>query len=151
MQDELDSAQTAEAIHQLVVFHLGEEAYGIDIFRVNEIIRWKEITPVPGTAYYIKGLINLRGKTIPVMDMRLRLGMAAAEETEASRIVVVSLDGDNIGIIVDAVTEVLNLPESDLQAPPESVTADGTEFIWCLAQTSGRILTLINLDQALAA
>jgi purine-binding chemotaxis protein CheW len=151
MQDDLSSAQTTEAVHQLVVFHLGDEAYGIDIFRVNEIIRLKEVTPVPGTQAHIRGLINLRGKTIPVMDLRLRLGMESAEETDASRIVVVNLEGESIGIIVDAVNEVLNLPESELQTPPESVTGDGTEFIWCLAQRSGRILTLLDLDQALAA
>lgn len=151
MQDDLNPAQTSEAVHQLVVFHLGDEAYGIDIFRVNEIIRLKEVTPVPGAQFHIKGLINLRGKTIPVMDLRLRLGMESAEETETSRIVVVNLDGESIGIIVDAVTEVLNLPESDLQAPPDSVCGEGTELIWSLAQRSGRILTLLNLDQALAA
>ncbi len=151
MQDSQNPDLASEAVHQLVVFHLGAEAYGIDIFRVNEIIRLKEITPVPGTASYIKGLINLRGKTIPVMDMRLRLGMESTEETDATRIVVVSLDGDSIGMIVDAVTEVLNLPESSLQTPPQSISESGAEFIWSLAQTNGRILALLNLDHALAA
>lgn len=151
MQEENLEGQASETIHQLVAFKLGEEGFGIDIFRVNEIIRLKEITPLPGTDAHIKGLINLRGKTIPVIDLRLRLGMPSALATEASRIIVVNVGSENIGVIVDAVTEVLNLADSDLQATPDLVSEVNTEFIWSLAKRNDKILTLLNLDQAIAA
>jgi purine-binding chemotaxis protein CheW len=151
MQEENLEGQTVETIHQLVAFQLGEEGFGIDIFRVNEIIRLKEITPLPGTDAHIKGLINLRGKTIPVIDLRLRLGMPSVQATDASRIIVVNVGAENIGVIVDAVTEVLNLTDSDLQATPDLVSEVNTEFIWSLAKRHDRILTLLNLDQAIAA
>lgn len=151
MHEDLKPDQTPEAVHQLVVFHLGEESFGIDIFRVNEIIRLKEVTPVPGSPAHIKGLINLRGKTIPVMDLRMRFDIEPTEDTESSRIIVVSVDNDGVGMIVDAVTEVLNLPASELQSPPDSVTGPATDFIWRLANRDGRILTLLDLDLALAA
>ncbi len=151
MQEETLDSQGSETVHQLVVFQLGEESFGIDIFRVNEIIRLKEITPLPGTESHVKGLINLRGKTIPVIDLRLRLGMPATESTDASRIIVVNVGKENIGVIVDAVTEVLNLTESDLQPTPDLVSEVNTEFIWSLAKRHDRILTLLNLDQAIAA
>lgn len=151
MQDEFLDSQSPETVHQLVVFQLGEESFGIDIFRVNEIIRLKEITPLPGTESHVKGLINLRGKTIPVIDLRLRLGMPAIASTDASRIIVVNVGRENIGVIVDAVTEVLNLSQSDLQPTPDLVSEVNTEFIWSLARRHDRILTLLNLDQAIAA
>lgn len=151
MQDEILDSQNSETVHQLVVFQLGEESFGIDIFRVNEIIRLKEITPLPGTESHVKGLINLRGKTIPVIDLRLRLGMPAKDSTEASRIIVVTVSRENIGVIVDAVTEVLNLSQGELQPTPDLVSEVNTEFIWSLARRHDKILTLLNLDQAIAA
>lgn len=151
MQDEILDSQNSEIVHQLVVFQLGEESFGIDIFRVNEIIRLKEITPLPGTESHVKGLINLRGKTIPVIDLRLRLGMPVIDSTDASRIIVVNVGKENIGVIVDAVTEVLNLSQGDLQPTPDLVSEVNTEFIWSLAKRHDRILTLLNLDQAIAA
>ena len=151
MQDEVFDSQSSESVHQLVVFQLGEESFGIDIFRVNEIIRLKEITPLPGTESHVKGLINLRGKTIAVIDLRLRLGMPATDSTEASRIIIVNVGTENIGVVVDAVTEVLNLAQSDLQPTPDLVSELKTEFIWSLAKRHDRILTLLNLDRAIAA
>ena len=103
------------------------------------------------TESHVKGLINLRGKTIPVIDLRLRLGMPSIDSTDASRIIVVNVGKENIGVIVDAVTEVLNLSQGDLQPTPDLVSEVNTEFIWSLAKRHDRILTLLNLDQAIAA
>ena len=96
---------------QLVVFRLDSETYGIDIFRVNEIIRLREITPIPQAEAHIRGLVNLRGKTIPVVDLRTRFGLYSAEASEQARIIVVDTDEGNVGVIVDEVdmTQYLDL------------------------------------------
>ncbi len=94
---------------QTVVFRLGTEFYGIDIFRVNEIIRMRDITPVPRTEPHIRGLVNLRGKTIPVVDIRMRMNLPESEDAESTRIIVVDTAHGNVGIVVDAVTEVVSL------------------------------------------
>ena len=95
---------------QLVVFDLNEEAYGVDISQVREIIRMQEITRVPRAPEFIEGVINLRGKVIPVVDLRARFSMPGTERTDEHRIVVVDVDGQDIGMVVDAVTEVSRIP-----------------------------------------
>ena len=95
---------------QLVVFDLNEEAYGVDISQVREIIRMQEITRVPRAPEFIEGVINLSGKVIPVVDLRTRFSMPGTERTDEHRIVVVDVDGQDIGMVVDAVTEVSRIP-----------------------------------------
>ena len=94
---------------QLVIFDLAAETYGVDIGSVREIIRMQETTKVPRTPDFVEGVINLRGKVIPVIDLRKRFGFKRAEATKDTRIVVVDIDGNDIGVVVDAVTEVLRL------------------------------------------
>lgn len=136
---------------QNVVFRLGLESYGIDIFLVNEIIRMREITPIPKAEAYIRGLVNLRGKTIPVVDIRARFHMAQAEDSDSTRIIVVESEQGNVGIVVDAVTEVITVkPEQVDETPPlvANVTAD---FVRGVAKQDDHLITLLNLEQALAA
>lgn len=149
--DTAPAAETGRTEHQTVVFHLGEEQYGVDIFRVNEIIRMKDITPIPGSDPHIEGLINLRGKTIPVVRLSGKLGLTEKEATEDTRIIVVETDQEKVGLIVDAVAEVLTVTADDLEDTPALVADQRTDYVWSLAKRGDRIITLLHLDNALAA
>jgi purine-binding chemotaxis protein CheW len=148
---ETATSETFSTEQQTVVFRLGQESYGIDIFQVNEIIRMREITPVPKSEAHVRGLINLRGKTIPVVDLRVRMSLPAAEATDSTRIIVVETENGNIGIVVDAVTEVVSLEGQEIHDAPKLVNDISTDFVQAVAQREGRLITLLNLDRALAA
>ncbi|MCW5939446.1 MAG: purine-binding chemotaxis protein CheW [Fimbriimonadaceae bacterium] len=147
---ETATTETFSTEQQTVVFRLGQESYGIDIFQVNEIIRMREITPVPKSEPHVRGLINLRGKTIPVVDLRVRMSLPTAEATDSTRIIVVETDNGNIGIVVDAVTEVVSLEGQEIHDAPKIVNDLSTDFVHAVAQREGRLITLLNLDRALA-
>ena len=112
-----NAAQTEK---QLVVLDLGSEAYGVNIGSVREIIRMQEITQLPRMPQYVEGVINLRGKVTPVVDLRKRFGLDVTEYTKETRIVVVDVGNQDIGVIVDAVTEVLRISTGDIE-PPSNV------------------------------
>lgn len=142
---------TTRTQEQTVVFRLGNESYGIDIFQVNEIIRLREVTPIPRTAEHVRGLVNLRGKTIPVVDLRTRLNLPPADDSEASRIIVVEMSQGDIGIVVDAVTEVATFESEEIEATPPLVSDVASEFVRGVAKREGSLITMLNLDTALAA
>ena len=136
---------------QMVAFRLGDESYCIDIFKVHEIIRLREITPIPGSAYHIRGLVNLRGKTIPVVDLRTRFGLPPADESDSTRIIVVESENGNVGIIVDSVREVLTLTPSEVDATPTLISNVAMEFVRGVARQEAGLVTLLNLEAAIAA
>jgi len=136
---------------QLVVFCLDKESYGIEIFRVNEIIRLREITPIPRTGHHIRGLVNLRGKTIPVVDLHARFSLDAVADTDSTRIIVVESDQGNVGIVVDEVKEVITLTPEQIEQTPALVASVNTEFVRGVAKPGGKLITLLDLDKALAS
>ena len=145
---EMETIQQDE--QQLVVFDLASEAYGVDISAVREIIRLQEITQVPRTPEFVEGVINLRGKVIPVIDLRRRFGLSVGEENKDNRIVVVDIGGQDIGVIVDAVTEVLRI-SSELVEPPSSViTTSESEYLLGIAKLDGRMIILLDLQEVLS-
>ncbi len=146
----LDESVVAED-QQTVVFRLAGESYGIEIVRVNEIIRLREITPVPRTEAHVRGLVNLRGKTIPVIDLRSRFSLPTAEETDSSRIIVVDSESGQIGVVVDAVTEVLTLQGEQIDKTPTLVSDPDNQFVRAVAKTNDRLITLLDLDFALTS
>ncbi|NOY53653.1 MAG: chemotaxis protein CheW [Deltaproteobacteria bacterium] len=133
---------------QLVTFHVGREEYAVDILRVQEIIRVQEMTRVPNTPDYLKGVINLRGKIIPVMDLRRRFRMEAIELKKEARIVVVEESGKNVGLMVDSMSEVLNISNTFILAPPdaENGSDNNIEFIQGVAKLEDRLLIFLNLQ-----
>jgi purine-binding chemotaxis protein CheW len=135
---------------QMVVFRLGTEAYGVDVFRVSEIIRLRDITPVPLTKAHIRGLVNLRGQTIPVVDLRVRLQLEAVEDTSSTRIVVVETGDGLVGLLVDEARDVILMKAEDIQAPP-SCGDSGQEFVLGVGVRSEGLITILDLDKALAA
>lgn len=136
---------------QTIVFQLAGEHYGVDIFRVNEIIRIREITPIPGTDAHIRGLVNLRGKTIPVIDLKARFGLPDSGYTINTRIIVLDSDDGIVGILVDAVREVITLTPDAIEKAPTLVTDLDNEFVRGVAKHANSLITLLNIDQALAA
>jgi purine-binding chemotaxis protein CheW len=140
--------QTADTV-QLVSFRLAAEEYGIEITKVQEIILLGEITRVPRTPDYVQGLINLRSEVIPVVDLRRRFGLPAQEPTEETRIMVINVRGKTIGMIVDAVSEVLRAPREQIVAPPQAVVASGQEYLTGLLRWDNRLLILLDIDRVL--
>ena len=134
---------------QLVSFRLAEEEYGIEITKIREIILMGEITRVPQTPHYVKGLINLRSTVIPVIDLRVRFGLPEAELTGDSRIMVINVRGKMIGIIVDAVSEVLRITNDQITPPPPTVAGLGREYLTGLVRLEEQLLILLDIDKLL--
>ena len=134
---------------QLVSFKIATEEFGVDILDVQEIIKIVQITKVPNSPPFVEGVINLRGKVIPVIDLRTRLGLNKIEHDKDTRIIVVELSKSTIGFIVDAVNEVLRIPVSITEAPPEIVSGIDSEFIKAVGKLDDRLLILIDLNQIL--
>lgn len=135
---------------QLVSFRLAQEEYGIEITKVQEIILLGEITRVPQTPEYIKGLINLRSSVIPIVDLRLRFGLAQEAASDETRIMVVNVAGKTIGIIVDAVSEVLRISHDQIAPPPPAVAGLGREYLTGLVRLNNRLLILLDIDKILS-
>lgn len=134
---------------QLVSFNIGDEEFGVDILRVQEINRMLEVTQVPNSPEYVDGVINLRGKVIPIVDLRERLGMHRREHDKNTRIIVVELGGKTLGFVVDAVREVLRIPRSVTEPPPQLVGGARQEYITGVGKLDDRLLILLDLDKIL--
>jgi len=134
---------------QLVSFHLADETYGIEITKIREIILMGEITRIPQTPHYVKGLINLRSTVIPVIDLRSRFGLSDAELTSESRIMVLHVGTRTIGIIVDAVSEVLRVTNDEIAPPPPTVAGLGQEYLTGLVKLEEQLLILLDIDKIL--
>ncbi len=137
-------------IVQFVTFSLGTEEFSIDILKVQEIIRPMDITRVPGAPAFIKGVINLRGKVIPVMDLRKRLGMPPKEETRDTRIVVVDAGGKTVGLKVDSVSEVLRLSTDRIEPPPAFENVQDTDCIYGVGKLEDRLIILLDVEKVLS-
>jgi purine-binding chemotaxis protein CheW len=134
---------------QLVSFKLANELYGIEITKVREIILITEITRLPQTPAYVKGLINLRSTVIPVVDLRAKFGMPEGELTDDSRIMVLQACGKTIGIVVDAVSEVLRVKGDQISPPPPTVTGQGRDYLTGLVKLDKELLILLDIDKTL--
>lgn len=134
---------------QLVVFQLAEQTYGIDIASVFEIIRMETITKVPRTPDFVEGVINLRGRIIPVIDLCKRFHLANSERTGSSRIIIVDVGGNTIGMIVDAVSEVLRVPMDSIEPPPPMIHGINAAYLRGIAILDDKLIILLNLDKIL--
>ena len=138
-----------------LTFTLDNEEYGIALLKVKEIIGMMPITSVPQTPEYVKGVINLRGKVIPVSDLRLRFAMTAAEYTERTCIIVVETQGQDttiqVGIVVDAVSEVMNIKAEEVEDAPSFGTKVETDYILGMANMEGRVRILLDIDRVLTS
>ena len=145
------AANKENELLQLVTFNISEEEFGIDILKVQEIIRIMEITKVPKAPPFVEGVINLRGKVIPVIDLRLRFGMQAKQYDSQTRIIVIELHGMIMGYVVDAVSEVLRIQSDTVEPTPPVVAGVDSEFIKGVGKLADRLLILLDLDKLLTS
>jgi len=144
METEQAVAATATG-GKFLTFFLDREEYGIEILSVREIIGLLPVTPVPQTPYYVQGVINLRGQVIPVVDLRLKFDMEAIDSTEETCIIVVQTGGAQLGIIVDKVSEVLDIPTRDIVDAPTLGTEINTDYIMGIGKSEGRVTLLLDI------
>ena len=140
----------SEDLLQLVSFNLGKEEFAVDILKIQEINRMVEITKVPKSPEFVEGVINLRGKVIPIIDLRKRFNLPGSENTKQTRIVVVDIDNMVVGLVVDAVSEVLRLPANTVEPPPPIVAGIDSEYISGVGKLEDRLLILLELDKVLS-
>lgn len=130
---------------ELLAFRVGEQEYSVDIMKVREIRGWSPATSLPHAPDYVRGVINLRGAVLPIIDLSARLGMASIEATSRNVIIVMQLETQTLGILVDAVSDILTLKASDIQPPPELANAKGSTFISGLTIIEDRMIRVIDL------
>lgn len=146
MSDPITIKQENELL-QLVTFGIGEEEFGIDILKVQEIIRTMAITKVPNSPPYVEGVINLRGKVIPVIDLRSRFDMEYRNHDSHTRIIVLQIHGMIVGFVVDEVSEVLRIQSNTVEPPPPVVSGIESEYIKGVGKLDNRLLILLDLDK----
>jgi purine-binding chemotaxis protein CheW len=146
----VDSKSKAEGgIVQLVVASLTGEEYGIPIMQVQEIIKYPEITHIPNMPAFVDGVINLRGKIVPIIDLHKRFDLGTKVKTEDTRIVVSSLGGQAVGLVVDAVSEVIRVNKDSIEPIPPAISRVGTEYLDGVCKTDNRLVILLNLEMIL--
>jgi purine-binding chemotaxis protein CheW len=141
-------------LEQMVTFNLGPEVFGVNILQVQEINRMVEITAVPHTENYVEGIINLRGKVIPIIDLRMKFGLQEKEHDNHTRIIVVDVSGETVGLVVDSVSEVLRVPCGSLEDAPKLVTGgarSGADYIRSVAKLEDRLLIYLDLDKIISS
>lgn len=153
--DKGDAAVLAESrAGKYLTFHLHREEFGIRVLKVREIMGIQEITAVPQTAAHIKGVINLRGKVVPVIDLRVKFGMAAEEYTHRTCIIVTQVQGEAgpvlIGVLVDGVSEVVNLTDAEIEDTPDFGGDVSTQYLLGMAKVKGKVKILLDIDRVLS-
>ena len=135
---------------QFVVFNIGKEFYGVPIEAVSEIVRVPDVTAVPDAPDFFEGVINLRGRIVPVVDLRARLRLPREERTRSSRVLITENGGRVIGLMVDAVSEVRKLPVEAVEPPPEMIAAVGIEYITGVAKVGERLIIFLDMKRILS-
>jgi purine-binding chemotaxis protein CheW len=149
-ENALRDAETAvDETLQWVTFHVDNEVYGVNVLQVQEVLKYTEITPVPGSPYYVLGIINLRGNVVTVIDTRARLGLPSKEVDDVTRIIFVEVHGHIIGMLVDCVTEVVSLRRSQIETQPSvnSEDSDSSKYVEGVFSTDDRILILVDVEK----
>lgn len=152
MKEENINKDDKQEILQLVSFHIDNEEFGVEILKVQEIIRMMLVTKVPNAPCFIEGVINLRGRVIPIIDLRIRLGLERISHNNSTRIIVLEISNKTIGFIVDSVNEVLRIPKSIIETPPDIISGGvKSEYITAVGKLDDRLLILLNLEKILSS
>ena len=136
---------------EMLVFKLGSEEYAVDILKVQEIRGYEKVTPIPAAPDYLKGVVNLRGAIVPVIDLRMKFGMAEARYDAFTVVVVLRIGGRVIGAVVDAVSDVLRLAASEVKPAPELGSVVDASFIAGLATQAGRMILILDIEKLLSS
>lgn len=143
-------SESATNGRQFLTFNLGEELYGVDILRVQEIKGYTAVTKIPNTPSYIKGVLNLRGTIVPIVELRTKFGMPTIEYTMFTVIVVVVVKDKVMGLVVDAVSDVLDIDKKDVQAPPNFGARINVSFMNGIGKSGDKLVTLLDIDRMLS-
>lgn len=141
---------TEDPILQWVIFRLENESYGINVMQVQEVLRYTEVAPVPGAPSYVLGIINLRGNVVTVIDTRLRFALETAETTDQTRIVIIEAENQVVGILVDAVAEVVYLRQSEIETTPNVGNEESAKFIQGVCHKNDELLILVDLEKLMS-
>lgn len=147
----METSAVGEEILQFVTFTLNNEEYAVDILSVQEINRITEITQVPNSAEYIEGVVNLRGKVIPIINLRNKFGFEEKPKDDNSRIIIMEIQNITNGLIVDSVSEVLRIPSSIIEPTPPMSSVENTQFIRGIAKLENRLIILLDIDKLIGA
>lgn len=139
-----------DPVLQWVTFRLDNETYGINVMQVQEVLRYTEVAPVPGAPPYVLGIINLRGNVVTVIDTRLRFGLAQTETTDQTRIVIIETENQVVGILVDAVAEVVYLRQSEIETTPNVGNDETAKFIQGVCHKNEELLILVDLEKMMS-
>ncbi|WP_028304792.1 chemotaxis protein CheW [Oceanospirillum maris] len=145
-----NSAGSDDPILQYVTFRLADETYGINVMQVQEVLRYTEIAPVPGAPSYVLGIINLRGNVVTVIDTRQRFGLMTSEPTDSTRIVIIEVDQQVVGIMVDSVSEVVYLRQSEIETTPNVGNEESAKFIQGVCNKNNQLLILVELNKLMS-
>jgi purine-binding chemotaxis protein CheW len=143
--------RTKDPLIQWVTFRLDNETYGVNVMMVQEVLRMTEIAPVPGAPDYVLGIINLRGNVVTVIDTRKRFGLTPREPDDSTRIVIIEIDKQVIGILVDSVAEVVDLHMSEIETAPNVGNDESSKFIQGVSSREEELLILVDLNKLLSA
>ena len=145
------AVDSAKDLRQFITFTVGEEEYGLELLRVKEVIRLRQITWLPKAPVFVKGIINLRGDVIPVIDLRRRFGLKAVDETAQTRVIVVEVDGLLTGLEVDSASQVARIPADQIDPPPPLLDGFSNAFITGVGKMEDSLVILVNPDAILTA
>lgn len=140
----------SETEKQLIIFSVGDEEYGLDVLRVQEIIRYVSPTKIPHAEDFVEGVINFRGEVIPVISLRKRFGLLPQANDEFSVIIVLEMNGKIVGLTVDRVSDILNIPEEKVQEAPELSCRPETKFLKAMGKLGNRLIMILNLDMIMS-
>lgn len=143
------ATEIGEREEQLVAFRLADEIYGVNIFHINEIIRLREITQIPRTSPDTEGVINLRGKIVPILDLRTRLGLPPKEHTSGTRVIIVAQEDCTVGLIVDGVNGVLRIPQTHIEPPSDLISSVDADYVRGVGKSGDDLVILLNLQKVL--
>lgn len=146
-----ERAGTAIERKQFIGFTIGDEDYGLELLRVREVIRVREITWLPRAPSFVKGIINLRGDVIPIIDLRDKFGLESREQTTDSRVIVVEVAGRLMGMVVDSASQVVRIPVSQIDPPPPVMGNVSQEFVTGVGKLDKRLVILLNVDGILSS
>lgn len=136
---------------ELLSFRVGEQEYSVDIMSVREIRGWTKATPLPHSPSYVRGVINLRGTVLPIVDLAARLGLEKLQASKRNVIIVVDINGHTTGLLVNAVSDILSLPVEEMQPPPDMAADEAQIFVSALTIVEGRMIRVLDLNAVLPA
>jgi purine-binding chemotaxis protein CheW len=142
---------TTGEVKQLISFTVGAEEYGLELLRVKEVIRMRQITWLPKAPVCVKGIINLRGDVIPIVDLRERFGLQSIEDTTMTRVIVVEVEGKPVGMVVDSASQVVRVPADQFEPPPTMLGIAVRGFITGVGKLAGKLIITIDVDRILSS